>query len=174
MNKKMMNQFIYIILILFITSSAIPGCQCTSCSCGGRGSEKREITAWNIIPFEFILSRINKKEISRTAGGDNTGPAPSYQIESGGRLFITGAEVYYVRDGKIAWQSSPAKKYQKLNSRYYVATGDYVFCALADGRVIWKTGLVNSGSCEIRDGTLYVLTGHGEKKLNFKTGEGMM
>jgi len=174
MNKKMMNQFRYIILILFISSSAIPGCQCTSCSCGGGDQDKKEITSWNIIPFEFILSRINKNETSMPTVKNNTESPPSYQVERGGRLFITGAEVYYVREGKIAWQSSPAKKYQKLNSRYYVATGDYVFCALADGRVIWKTGLVNSGSCEIRDGALYVLTGHGEKKLNYKTGEGMM
>lgn len=174
MNKKIMNQFRYIIFILFISFSAIPGCQCTSCSSGGSDQEKKEVTAGNIITYDFILSRINKKEVSAAAGGSNTEPLPSYQVEKGGRLFITGAEVYYVRDGKIAWQSSPAKKYQKLNSRYYVATGDYVFCALANGRVIWKTGLVNSGSCEIRDGALYVLTGQGEKKLNFKTGEGVM
>lgn len=174
MNKKIMNQFRYIIFISFISFSAIPGCQCTSCSSGGADQEKKEVTAGNTIPYDFILSPINKKEVSAAAGGIITEPLPSYQVERGGRLFITGAEVYYVRDGKIAWQSSPAKKYQKLNSRYYVATGDYVFCALADGRVIWKTGLVNSGSCEIRDGALYVLTGQSEKKLNFKTGEGMM
>jgi len=164
----------YILFILCFLFSLISGCQCTSCSCSNGNRNNKEIKTQRIIPFDFILSRINKEIINNPDAGYAAASASSYQVERGGRLFVTGSDVYYVRDGKIAWQSSPAKQYQKLNGRYYVATGDYVFCTIADGTVLWKTGLVNSGSCEIRDGALFILTGNGEKKLNLKSGEGML
>lgn len=157
-----MNKIISYFLCLFLF--IIPGCQCSSCFCGGDESAGAGQDQNNIIPGGFHLSPAQKK---------SDGPALTsfYKIEHGGKLFITRSDVFYVKNGAVSWQSSPAQKYQKLAGRYYVATGDYVFCALEDGTVVWKTSLTNSGSCDIKDGKLHVLTGQGERKLNLNSGE---
>jgi hypothetical protein len=163
-----------IAVILCCSLAAISGCRCSSCSSGAGDKNNSEVKTQKIIPVGSVLSSIQKKIINRSNEINESGFIPLYKVEKGGRLFVTGSDVYYIKNGDIAWQSSPARKYQKLNNRYYVATGDYVFCAMKDGTVIWKTGLVNIGTCEIRDGVLFVSTGNGEKKLNLNTGKGTL
>ncbi len=164
----------YIIFLLTFSFSFISGCQWTSCSCGNGDSKSNVKTTQKIIPIDFILSQIQKNKIYLSNQNSESGTEEIYQIERGGRLFVTGSDVYYIKNGDVAWQSSPARKYQMLNNIYYVATGDYVFCAMKDGRVLWKTGLANSGSCVIKDGILFVLTANGVKKLDLKSGKGVL
>ncbi len=169
-----MKQVKYILFILSLLFSSVSGCQCTACSSENTGQKTIEKIPQNIIPLKSVFSGIQKEILQQSNDNRDSGSAESYRIEQGGRLFITGSDVYYVKNGDIAWQSSAARKYQKLKNRYYVATGDFVFCAMEDGRVLWKTGLLNSGSCEIKNGVLFVLTPDGEKKLNPKSGEGVL
>lgn len=92
-------------------------------------------------------------------------------IERGGKFFITGDEIIYVKNGNIAWQSSPVKKYIKAGGKFYIATGDSVFCTLKDATVVWKTPVANAGSCHMERGILVVQTSGGHEKLNPATGE---
>ncbi len=91
-------------------------------------------------------------------------------IERGGKFFITGDEIVYIKNGNIAWQSSSVKRYIKTGGKFFIATGDNVFCTLKDATVVWKTPLPNDGSCHMENGVLVVQTPTGDKRFNPDTG----
>lgn len=150
--------------ILCLCAFSIPGCQCTSCSscnsCAPDGHQQPlDIKANNL----YRVSQVNQDKPHDTKRDPGT-------IDQGGKLYITRTDVFYIREGKVLWQSSPAQRYQKQDNRYFVATGDYVFCVKEEGTVIWKRTLPNKGSCDIKEGKLYVATDRGVSALNLGSG----
>lgn len=147
--------------ILCLGVFSIPGCRCTSCCTPASQQMYNMIKEGHNSPHTGSQANQDKAPGSKRETG---------KVDQGGKLYITRTDVYYVRDGKILWQSGPAQRYQKLDKRYFVATGDYVFCVKEEGTVIWKRNLPNKGSCDIKEGKLYVATLRGETALNLGSG----
>lgn len=105
------------------------------------------------------------KEISRVLEEEKAAPKPN------GRLLITRFEVYLIMNGTIAWEGQVVEEPVRQGDRLYVASGEYVFCASADGPVIWKKRIDNEGRLELRENALVISVRGGETKLSLKTGE---
>lgn len=121
--------------------------------------ESGEILAVEEKPREVIvrIAKIIKEEKAK--------PQPE------GRLLVTRYDVYFIKDGKILWEgkllSGPVKEGDKL----FVASGEYVFCAMIDGPVLWKQSLKNDGKLFLDNGKVVVKVGGKDINLNPETGE---
>ena len=104
-------------------------------------------------------------EISRVLDEEKAAPKPN------GRLLITRFEVYLIMNGTIAWEGPVVGEPVRRGDKLYIASGDYVFCASADGPVIWKKEISNEGRLELRDNALVVSARGGEAKLDLRTGK---
>lgn len=91
-----------------------------------------------------------KEKIVREVKRDKKIPKPE------GRIVITRHEIYYIKDGLIAWQGPLASEPLRENNRIYAASKDYIFCAEADGPVLWRIELENDGKLELEDERLSV------------------
>ncbi len=88
-----------------------------------------------------------------------------------GRLLVTRYELFYIKKGKVEWQGKVIKPPLKIKDKIYIASGDYVFCASADGPVLWKRKMQTNGNIEIKDNKLFVSSKGKIKELNLKTGK---
>ncbi len=104
------------------------------------------------------------REIGRILDEEKAAPKPN------GRLLVTQYEVYLIMNGTIAWEGQVVEEPVRQGDRLYVASGDFVFCASADGPVIWKQQVANDGRLELRENALVVSGQEGETKLNLRTG----
>ena len=57
------------------------------------------------------------------------------------------------------------------NELIYVASGDYVFCAMKEGPVKWRKNIKNKGKVEFKEGKLVVHTPQGLTELDPLTGQ---
>lgn len=74
----------------------------------------------------------------------------------GGRLLIAGNNIFFVKDGGIKWKGGLKGYPLRKGDRLFIAAGDYVFCALSDGPIVWEKQVVNDGSIEMKDGRVIV------------------
>lgn len=73
-----------------------------------------------------------------------------------GRLLIAANNIYFIKDGGIKWQGGLKGYPVRKGDRLFIAAGDYVFCALSDGPIVWKKQIINDGSIEMKDGRVIV------------------
>jgi len=75
-----------------------------------------------------------------------------------GRLLITRYEIYFIKNGRVEWEGKVITPPLKDKDKVYIATEDYVFCASAEGPVLWKKQLINDGKIDIKEGkaTIFV------------------
>jgi len=137
--------------------------QCNSGTCNNKKAVIKEKFPANVAP----VSDPGKK--SETADGSRI--IENIPVEHGGKFFITGAEIVYIQNGSIEWQSSEIKKYAKSGGKFYIATGNNLFCTDNHGSIIWKMALKNSGSCSLENGELIVCTENGIRKFNPSSGK---
>jgi len=151
--------------ILYITIIQLSGCQCGTgpCSDGRSDNQKNNIT-------ESVMYKPpgSDKGARETASGRVIESIP---VERGGKFFITGTEIVYIKNGTIEWQSSEIKKYAKSGEKFYIATGSNIFCTDNHGSIIWKMTFKNSGSCSLENGELIVFTDSGIKRFNPSSGK---
>ena len=55
-----------------------------------------------------------------------------------GRLLITRYEIYFIKNGKVLWEGKVLQQPVRMNDKIFIASGDYVYCASADGPVLWR------------------------------------
>jgi len=121
--------------------------------------ESGEIFAVEEKPREVIvrIARIIKEEKAK--------PQPE------GRLLVTRYDVYFIKDGKILWEGKLLSDPVKDEDKIFVASGDYVFCALNDGPVLWRQSIKNDGKLSLSEGKIVVKSGGRDIPLNPETGE---
>ncbi len=90
-----------------------------------------------------------------------------------GRLLITRYDIYYIKDGKIKWDGKVVNDAVKNNGRLYIASGEYVFCADPEGKVIWRSEVNNEGSLSVEGDKVTVKTGKKDVRLDADTGKRM-
>ena len=75
-----------------------------------------------------------------------------------GRLLVTRYEIYFIKNGRVEWEGKVAAAPVKGDGKVYVAAEDYIFCASAEGPVVWKKQLINDGKIELsgQTATIYV------------------
>lgn len=105
------------------------------------------------------------KRISMVVKQDREKPVPE------GRLIITRKNVYFIKDGKVRWQGKVSGDPARKGERLFVAAGEFVFCAMSDGPVVWKRSLVNDGSIELKEGRVIVKSNGKALALDESTGE---
>ncbi len=88
-----------------------------------------------------------------------------------GRLLITRYEVYYIQEGKVLWEGRVSNPPVRWNDKLYVAAENYVFCATAEGPVMWRINMMNDGKLEIRDNKLVIFSQGDENFLDLDTGQ---
>jgi len=88
-----------------------------------------------------------------------------------GRLLITRYDIYYIKDGKIIWDGKVVSEPVKAGDKLYIASGEYVFCALNDGPVLWKAKIDNEGKLELADGKVKVTSDGKNVVLDSETGK---
>lgn len=121
--------------------------------------DKRDMIAVKPRPQEEV------QRIAQVVKREREAPRPN------GRLLITRFDVYFIKDGKVEWEAKVVNPPVKQDSHVYIAAGGYVFCAAADGPVIWRKKIDNDGKLEIREEVLIVIKGEKETKLDLKTGD---
>jgi uncharacterized protein YggU (UPF0235/DUF167 family) len=121
--------------------------------------ESGEIFAVEEKPREVIvrIAKIIKEEKAK--------PQPE------GRLLVTRYDVYFIKDGKILWEGKIISEPVKAGDKLFVASGEYVFCAMTDGPVLWKQSIRNDGYLSIADGKVVVKADGKEISLDPETGE---
>jgi hypothetical protein len=88
-----------------------------------------------------------------------------------GKLVITNDKVIYILKGKINWEGPLVQKPIHHEGKLYVASGEYVFCALNNNTLLWKVKLENNGKLEIKNNILNVNTSGGFKTIDLKSGK---
>lgn len=121
--------------------------------------ENKEIIDVKEKPAEVI------KEIVKVIEKEKEQPKPD------GRLLITKFEVYFIKNGKVLWEGKVIDEPLKEGDKIYIASGDYVYCASANGPVLWRKNIINDGKLELKEGKLTVFTKGEKKNLNSETGE---
>lgn len=90
-----------------------------------------------------------------------------------GRLLVTRYDIYFIKDGKIIWDGKVINEAVKAGDKLYIASGEYVFCAMSDGPVIWKANIKNDGKIEVTGGKVKVSAGGKSIVLDSGTGKKM-
>jgi len=121
--------------------------------------ESGEIFAVEEKPREVIV------RITRVIQEEKAKPQPE------GRLLVTRYDVYFIKDGKILWEGKLLSDPVKDEDKIFVASGDYVFCALNDGPVLWRQNIKNDGKLSLSEGKVVVKAGGRDIPLNPETGE---
>jgi hypothetical protein len=151
--------------IIYIAMIQLQGCQCGPGSCSdGRTSNQKN----HLAESGTHKTPCSDNETRETASVRSIENIP---VERGGKFFITGTEIVYIQNGSIEWQSSEIKKYAKSGGKFYIATGNNLFCTDNHGSIIWKMTLKNSGSCSLENGELLVFTDSGIRKFNPTSGK---
>lgn len=75
-----------------------------------------------------------------------------------GRLLVTRYDIYFIKDGKIMWDGKVVNEPVKVGEKLFIASGEYVFCAQAEGPVLWKAKIDNDGKLEVADGKVKVMS----------------
>lgn len=88
-----------------------------------------------------------------------------------GRLLVTRYDIYFIKDGKIVWEGKVINEAVKSGDKLYIASGDYVFCALGDGSVLWKANIKNDGKVTVEGDKLKVYAGKKSIELDSDTGK---
>lgn len=117
-----------------------------------------------------------QKEIKKAIAQEKKQPKPEKKEEvivPEGRLLITRYEMYYIKNGQIAWEGKVLGKPVKSDGMVYAASDDYVFGATSDGPVMWKVQMINDGKVYMKDGAVIVEVKGQQIKLNPKTGKEM-
>ena len=75
-----------------------------------------------------------------------------------GRLFVTRYEIYFIKNGRVEWEGKVASAPVKDKGKVYVAADDYIFCASAEGPVLWRKQIINDGKIELsgKTATIYI------------------
>ncbi|HSV96013.1 MAG TPA: FecR domain-containing protein [Spirochaetota bacterium] len=121
--------------------------------------EKSELIAVEERPREVI------RQIAAVVKMEKEKPKPD------GRLLITRYEIYFIKNGSVLWEGKVINPPVRRDDRIYIASGDYVYCASADGPVLWRKNLNNDGRLEIRGDRLIVHARGGQKSLDLDTGQ---
>lgn len=87
-----------------------------------------------------------------------------------GTLLITRYEIHFIKDGKPVWEGKVINPAIENKDRLYIASGSYVFCASADGPVLWKRKIENNGKLEIIGDKLIVSSKGRKIKLDIVNG----
>ncbi|MFC1670606.1 FecR domain-containing protein [Spirochaetota bacterium] len=88
-----------------------------------------------------------------------------------GRLLITRYQVYFIKNGKVAWGGKIIGEPIRIQDKIYVASGDYIFCASKDGPVLWRKSIKNDGKLKLRDNKLIIKSRNRETALDLETGQ---
>ena len=88
-----------------------------------------------------------------------------------GRLLVTRYDAYVIINGKIVWETKLISPPVKNDDMVIIASSDRIVAAAKDGLILWNRSLKNNGKIRIKNGTLYVGTKKGEKKLLIKNGK---
>ncbi|MFA5519765.1 MAG: FecR domain-containing protein [Spirochaetota bacterium] len=88
-----------------------------------------------------------------------------------GRLLVTRYDVYFIKHGKILWEGKLVSGPVKDGNKLFVASGEYVFCAMVDGPVLWKQSIKNDGMLSFVNGKIIVKAEGKDINLNPETGE---
>ncbi len=88
-----------------------------------------------------------------------------------GRLLVTRYEIYFIKGGKVLWEGPVVNQPVKKDTKIYIASGDYVFCADKEGPVLWRKNIANKGKLELQEGKLVVHTAKGTTSLDPDTGQ---
>jgi hypothetical protein len=121
--------------------------------------EKSELIAVEERPREVI------RQIAEIVKMEKEKPKPD------GRLLITRYEIYFIKNGSVLWEGKVVNPPVRRDDRIYIASGDYVYCASAEGPVVWRKNLANDGRLEIQGGRLIVHSGVGRTSLDLDTGQ---
>lgn len=92
-------------------------------------------------------------------------PAPE------GRLLVTRAEIYFIKNGRVEWEGKVASAPVKNKGMVYVASDDYIFCASAEGPVLWKKQMINDGKIDVSGDTATIYVKGVPQKFNAETGK---
>ncbi|MGL4368231.1 MAG: FecR family protein [Spirochaetota bacterium] len=92
-------------------------------------------------------------------------PAPE------GRLFITRFEIYFINNGRVEWEGNVIAPPVRSKDKIYIASDDYIFCASAEGPVLWKKQIINDGKVELKDGAATIFIKGSPLKLDAETGK---
>ncbi|HPS57016.1 MAG TPA: FecR domain-containing protein [Spirochaetota bacterium] len=122
-------------------------------------SENREIIEVEEKPGDVV------KKIAMFVKQDRENPVPE------GRLLITRSNVYFIKEGKVKWQSRLRGDPAGRGDRLFIAAGEYVFCAMSDGPVVWKKPVANDGSIDLKDGKVIVRSNGKPVTLDESTGD---
>lgn len=110
-------------------------------------------------------TREDVKRISAVVRQEKTSPVPE------GRLLITRFDVYFIKDGKVMWEGRVIGEPAQKGDRLFIAAGEYVFCAMSDGPVIWKKAIRNDGKIELKNDRVIIRSDGKSISLDESTGE---
>lgn len=122
-------------------------------------SENREIIEVEEKPGDVV------KRIAMVVKQERDMPAPE------GRLLITRYNVYFIKEGRVKWQSRIKGDPLRKGDRLFIAAGEYVFCAMSDGPIVWKKSLANDGYIDMKDGKVIVRSNGKYIAIDESTGE---
>jgi hypothetical protein len=122
-------------------------------------SENREIIEVDETPGDLV------KKIAMAVKQEKEKPVPE------GRLLLTRNNVYFIKEGRVKWQSRITGDPVRRGDRLFIAAGQYVFCAMSDGPVVWKKSLTNDGSIELKENKIIVMSNGKAVALDESTGE---
>ena len=120
--------------------------------------DKKEIIEIQKKPAETI------QKIAEVIKVEKESPDP------GGRLLVTRYEIYFIKNGRIEWEGKLVNDPIHQNDRLFIASGEYVFCAGNDGRIIWKKKIDNDGKISLKGEELSVVSGGKTIRLNSENG----
>ena len=92
-------------------------------------------------------------------------PAPE------GRLLVTRSEIYFIKNGRVEWEGKVSAAPVKNKGMVYVASEDYIFCASAEGPVLWKKQMINDGKIDVTGDTATIYVKGVPQKFNAETGK---
>jgi hypothetical protein len=121
--------------------------------------EKSELIAVEERPREVI------RQIAAIVKMEKEKPKPD------GRLLVTRYEIYFIKNGSVLWEGKVVNPPIRRDDRIYIASGDYVYCASAEGPVLWRKNIENDGKLEIQGDRLIVHARSGAKSLDLDTGQ---
>lgn len=121
--------------------------------------EKSELIAVEERPREVI------RQIAAIVKMEREKPKPD------GRLLVTRYEIYFIKNGSVMWEGKVINPPIRRDDRIYIASGDYVYCASAEGPVLWRKNIENDGKLEIQGDRLVVHARAGTKSLDLDTGQ---
>lgn len=110
-------------------------------------------------------SREDIRRISIAVKQEKTAPVPE------GRLIVTRYDVYFIKEGRVAWDGKVMSEPVRRGDRFFIAAGKYVFCAMSDGPVVWKKELENDGKLELKNGMVLVQSRGRTISIDEATGE---